>query len=86
VADAHRYESALMINRKNRNARQVSTEDLNGPGDPGLHFQIPDRSPNPEQAFVQRERTRILHGAIRKLRPRVRAVVEVAQFHDLPID
>jgi RNA polymerase sigma-70 factor (ECF subfamily) len=77
--------SALMINRKNRNASQVSTEDLNGPGDPGLHFQIPDHSPNPEQTFVQRERTRILRGAIRKLRPRVRAVVEVAQFHDFPI-
>jgi RNA polymerase sigma-70 factor, ECF subfamily len=77
--------SALMINRKNRNARHVSTEDLSRPGEPGLYFQIPDRSPNPEQTFVQRERTRILHGAIRKLRPRMRAVVEVAQFQDLPI-
>lgn len=77
--------STLMINRKNRDARQVSTEDLSGPGNPGLHFQIPDRSPNPEQTFVQRERTRILRGAIRKLRPRVRAVVEVAQFLDLQI-
>lgn len=77
--------SALMINRKNRNSRQVSTEDLSRPGEPGLQFQIPDLSPNPEQSFVQRERTRILHGAIRKLRPRMRAVVEVAQFHDLPI-
>jgi RNA polymerase sigma-70 factor (ECF subfamily) len=77
--------SALMINRKNRNARQVSTEDLNRPGEPGLQFQIPDQSPNPEQTFVQRERTRILLGAIRKLRPRMRAVVEVAQLHDLPV-
>jgi RNA polymerase sigma-70 factor (ECF subfamily) len=77
--------SALMINRKNRNARQVSTEELNRPGELGSQFQIPDHSPNPEQTFVQRERTRILHGAIRKLRPRMRAVVEVAQFHDLPI-
>lgn len=77
--------SALMINRKNRNTRQVTTEALNLPGEPGLHFQIPDRSPNPEQSFVQRERARILQGAIRKLRPRMRAVVEVAQFRDLPI-
>jgi RNA polymerase sigma-70 factor, ECF subfamily len=77
--------SALMINRGNRTARQVSTEDLSRPGEPRLDFQIPDRSPNPEQRFVQRERTRILHGAIRKLRPRMRAVVEVAQFRDLPI-
>ncbi|MGC2764698.1 MAG: sigma-70 family RNA polymerase sigma factor [Candidatus Acidiferrum sp.] len=77
--------SALMINRKNRNARQVSTEELNRPGEPGSQFQIPDHSPNPEQTFVQRERTRILLGAIRKLRPRIRAVVEVAQLHDLPV-
>jgi RNA polymerase sigma-70 factor (ECF subfamily) len=76
--------SALMINRKNRNARQVSTEDLNLPGEP-LHFQIPDRSANPEQIVVQRERTKILKGAICKLRPRMRAVVEVAHFRDLPI-
>lgn len=39
--------SALMINRKNRKARQVSAEDLNRSSDPGLHFQIPDPSPNP---------------------------------------
>jgi RNA polymerase sigma factor (sigma-70 family) len=77
--------SALMINRKNRNARQVSVESLNRPGDPGLHFQIPDPLPNPEQTVVHRERTRILHGAIRKLRPHLRAVVETAQFHDLPM-
>ena len=77
--------SALMINRRNRTARQVSTEVLNPQGEPGFHFQIPDHSPNPEQIFVQRERTRILDGAIRELRPRVRAVVEVAHFRELPI-
>jgi RNA polymerase sigma-70 factor (ECF subfamily) len=77
--------SALMINRKNRNAHQVSVEDLNWPGVPGSHFQIPDPSPNPEQILVHRERTRILHGAIRKLSPGMRAAVEAAQAHDLPI-
>jgi RNA polymerase sigma factor (sigma-70 family) len=77
--------SALMINRRNRTAHQVSTEDLSPPGEPRLDFQIPDGSLNPEQTFVQRERSRILHRAIRKLRPRMRAVVEVAQFHDLAI-
>jgi RNA polymerase sigma-70 factor (ECF subfamily) len=77
--------SALMINRKNRYALRASAEDLNPPGEPEWCFQIPDPSPNPEQSFDRRERTRILHGAIRKLRPRLRAVLEVAQFHDLPI-
>jgi RNA polymerase sigma-70 factor, ECF subfamily len=77
--------SALMINRGKRKARQVSVEDLNRPDDPEWHFQIPDPLPNPEQTFVQHERTRILHGAIRKLRPRMRAVVEAAPLHDLPV-
>jgi len=79
--------SAFLICRKNRNIRQVSTTyDVNRPGEAGLYLQIPDRSPDPEQTFVQRERTRILRGAIRKLHPRMRAVVEVAQFYDLPIN
>lgn len=77
--------SALMIRRKNRNARQVSTDDLTKPGEPGLHLQIPDRAPNPEQTYVEHERKTILHKAIRKLRPRMRAVVEVAQLQELPI-
>jgi RNA polymerase sigma-70 factor, ECF subfamily len=76
--------SALMINRKTRNSRQVSADDL-ATGESGLYFQIPDRSPNPEQSCVDRERKAILHRAIRKLRPRMRAVVEVAQFQELPM-
>jgi RNA polymerase sigma factor (sigma-70 family) len=78
--------SALMINRKNRSARQISADELPPVGEPGLHFQIPDRGPNPEQTYVQRERRTILYRAIRKLRPRIRAVVEVAQFRELPIE
>jgi RNA polymerase sigma factor (sigma-70 family) len=77
--------SALMINRKNRSARQISANELSPAGEPGLHFQIPDRAPNPEQTYVQRERRTILHRAIRRLRPRMRAVVEIAQFQELPL-
>jgi RNA polymerase sigma factor (sigma-70 family) len=77
--------SALMINRKNRSARQISADELPPAGEPGLHFQIPDRAPNPEQTYVQRERRTILHSAIRRLRPRMRAVIEMAQFQELPI-
>ncbi len=77
--------SALMINRKNRRARQISADELPVAGEPGLYFQIPDRAPNPEQTYVQRERRTILHSAIRTLRPRMRAVIEVAQFQELPI-
>ena len=77
--------SALMIRRKNRSGRHISSDDIARPGEPPLHLQIPDDSPNPEQCYVERERTTILHAAIRKLRPRIRAVVEVAQFRELPL-
>ena len=77
--------SALMIRRKNRNARQVSADDLGPEGQPALHLQIPDLAPNPEQSYVERERTTILRHAIGKLRPRIRAVVEIAQLQELPL-
>jgi len=77
--------SALMIRRKNRNARQVSADDLGREGQPALHLQIPDLAPNPEQSYVERERTTILRHAIGKLRPRIRAVVEIAQLQELPL-
>ncbi len=77
--------SSLMISRKNRSARQISADELPPTGEPALHFQIPDRSPNPEQTYEERERRTILYRAIRRLRPRIRAVVEIAQFRELPI-
>lgn len=77
--------SALMIRRKNRNAREVSADDLHKPGLPALHLQVPDRAPNPEQRYVARERKTILLQAVRKLRPRMREVVEIVQFQELPI-
>jgi len=77
--------SALMIRRKNRNARQVSSDDPGGRGEAALPLDIPDRSPNPEQTYVESERGRILRHAVSRLRPRMRAVVEMAQFQELPI-
>ncbi len=76
--------SALMIRRKNRNARQISPDDLRGK-EFALPVEIPDHSPNPEQKCVESERGRILRRAISKLRPRMRAVIEVAHFQELPI-
>lgn len=77
--------SALMIRRKNRNARQMSTDNLGQNGEFALPLEIPDHSPNPEQRCVETERRRILRRAVNKLRPRMRAVIEVAQFQELPI-
>jgi RNA polymerase sigma-70 factor (ECF subfamily) len=77
--------SALMIRRKNHAARQLSSDDLSQNGETRLPLQIPDRAPNPEQIYVARERKKALHQAIRKLPPRLRAVVEIAQFQEVPV-
>jgi RNA polymerase sigma-70 factor, ECF subfamily len=77
--------SALMIRRKSRNARQVSADDLMQSSETRVHLQIPDAAPNPEQSYVEREKKRILHKAIGNLRPRIRAVVEVGQLRELPM-
>lgn len=75
--------SALMIHRRSRNARQVSADELSESGEAHVHLQIPDRAPNPEQRYMENERGKILHKAIRSLRPRIRAVVEVGQLQEL---
>jgi RNA polymerase sigma-70 factor, ECF subfamily len=77
--------SALMIRRKNRTVPQLSADDLTPKGETRLALQIPDHSPNPEEHYVQRERKTILRKAIRKLRPRMRAVVEIAQLQEMPL-
>jgi RNA polymerase sigma-70 factor, ECF subfamily len=77
--------SALMIRRKNRTAPQFSSDDVTQSGEARLPLQIPDHSPNPEESYEQRERRTILHQAIRKLRPKMRAVVEIAQLQEMPL-
>jgi len=77
--------SALMIRRKNLNDRQLSSDEPSWTGECALQLQIPDRSPNPEQNYVQRERETILRQAIRRLNPRMQSVVEMAQLREVPL-
>lgn len=77
--------SALMIRRKNRNVRQLFTDTPSWNGELSLPLEIRDHSPNPEQRCAESERRRILRLAVSKLRPRMRAVVEVVQLQELPI-
>lgn len=77
--------SALMIRRKGRKAHEVSTDEPCPSDEPRTHLQIPDASPNPEETYVARERRRILHKSISRLRPRIRAVIEIGQLQELSI-
>ena len=74
---------ALMFLRRARALREVSIDDLNGDGGTGPHFNIADASPDPEATCMQREETRILSIAIRRLTPRMRSVLELTEFREL---
>src|SRR5215469_17067700 len=77
--------SGLMIRRKVRKRRQVSADELNESHETRLHLQIPDHAPNPEQRLLQYEQKRIVHYAIDRLRPRIRAVLEIGQLRERPM-
>jgi RNA polymerase sigma-70 factor (ECF subfamily) len=78
--------SALMIRRKNRSSTQhVVIEDVLD-SDDRLKIQIAQSSPNPEQSYVARERKRALRQAISRLRPRVRAVVELGPLQEFSVN
>ena len=77
--------SALMIRRKVRNARRVSADELNESHETRPHLQVPDHAPNPEQRLLQYEQKHILHHAIDRLRPRIRAVLEIGPLQEHPM-
>jgi len=74
--------SALMIRRKNRGARHVFLDDMPEAGEERWKIQIPNKDLDPEETYVARERRRVLRKAVSKLRPRVRAVVELWQLQE----
>ena len=76
---------ALMIRRKVRNTRQISADELNESQETRPHLQIPDHAPNPEQRLLQYEQKHILHHAIDRLRPRIRAVLEIGPLQEHPL-
>jgi RNA polymerase sigma factor (sigma-70 family) len=48
----------------------------------GLSYQIADHAPNPEKRYAQFEKEKILHKAVRSLRPRLRRTVEFQQLQE----
>jgi len=74
--------SALMIRRKNSKARFVFIDDVGEAGEEGLNIQLRNAGMDPEQTYVARERQKAVHRAVARLRPRVRAVVELGQFQE----
>lgn len=77
--------SALMLLRRRRARPEVSfTTGAENQEEPQA-FEFPDTSPTPEQICEQRQKHVRLMRAIRKLEPRLRAVVEIQMRHDCSV-
>ncbi len=74
--------SALMMLRKRRAARELSM-DTNSTGDTTQNYwQIATTAPNPEKRYIQQERETFLREAVGRLRPGIREMVEVQHFQE----
>src|ERR1700693_3395800 len=74
--------ATLMIMRKRRTQRELPMEDTDESGEERPAHPFADPGPDPEDRYVGRERARILREALRKLRPRGRAAVEICQVQE----
>jgi RNA polymerase sigma-70 factor (ECF subfamily) len=74
--------AALMKLRKKRGIREVHMDEPNPSPELGVHWEIEDSAPNPEETYRLHERKQIVNAAISGLRPRVRRVVELHQLQE----
>src|ERR1700676_4424650 len=74
---------ALMFLRRGRRGREVSIDDLRGNEENPLVPEIPDSHADPEGAFLQGERIRILSAAMNKLTPGIRTAIELRELGEL---
>jgi RNA polymerase sigma-70 factor, ECF subfamily len=74
--------SALMMLRKRRSAREISMDAPLHPDSPKSYWDMEAPAPNPEKRLVQRERETILREAVRGLRPAIRLMVEIQHLQE----
>jgi RNA polymerase sigma-70 factor, ECF subfamily len=74
---------ALVFLRKGRRGREVSIDDLRGNEETPLLPEMSDSHADPENAFLQGERIRILSAAMNKLTPGIRTAIELRELGEL---
>ena len=74
---------ALMWLRRARALREVSVDNLSSEDETAPALEIPDRSPDPEAEYLQREGLQILFTAIGELRPGMRTAIELRELDEL---
>ena len=73
----------LMLLRRARALREVSVDNLSSEDESVPALEIPDRSPDPEAEYLQREGQQILFTAIGELRPGMRTAIELRELDEL---
>jgi RNA polymerase sigma-70 factor (ECF subfamily) len=74
---------ALMWLRRARALRGESVDNLSSEDETVPALEIPDRSPDPEAEYLQREGLQMLFTAIGELRPGMRTAIELAELSKL---
>ena len=74
--------SALMLLRKKRCRREVFAFDDSDDDAETRAWDPVDRGPNPEDSLVLSERRRVVHEAVRELRPSIRHAVQLMQLEE----
>jgi RNA polymerase sigma factor (sigma-70 family) len=77
--------AALMKLRRHRCSKEVPMEFVDEEGKERPRFQLTDGALNPEDTFIEQERSKILHEALGGLRPRVRAAMEICQLQECSV-
>lgn len=78
--------SALMIRRKKKPARYISSDDVSEDGEHPLKLNVPHTAADPAQIFFARERREALRKAVRDLQPNLRSVVEAGHLQDFSME
>jgi RNA polymerase sigma-70 factor (ECF subfamily) len=71
---------ALMLLRKRRGLREMLINDLNGNEGTTIVPEVPDSSPDPEVAYFQREREKILSSSLNKLSQGTRRAIQLREL------
>jgi RNA polymerase sigma-70 factor, ECF subfamily len=73
---------ALMWRRKAQRSREIAMAELATGENPEGNFDFMDSRPNPEIAYLQKERSRLLSSELKKLKPVIREVLELSDLNE----
>lgn len=77
--------SALMFLRKEKRILRSAIDSAHDDSTQSETWELRDHREDPEQHFARQQKAKMLRGAIRRLRPELRRIIEIQQKSELPI-